>query len=580
MAEDNQLLHYTLPNGDTFSAPVNLSGVTIRKELAEAGYDPEHIEKALQKPMSHPEWIGKQIASPFKAIGAGLAKAPGALADMFNPTTQTGVEPDLRKTGGVPPEEMPQQPDTSFSGAIGEAIGYKPQSKLDEYLQTGAEGVGQAALAPGKLAAKALVYGALPAVSGKGAREATEGVKIPDWVPFAGGKDISPAAGFMASLFSPTAARKIITPNTITDPSRLTAAKTLEKEGITPTAGQLTEKESLLNAERRAKPKISEEQAKDWTKAVTRKAGQEVKSLTPGEGGTLASIRKNAKQEMENVSQQFTIPVTPQVINGLRAVSTANPQHTPKIQSLVYDTLGRNTIFKNNQLSGEDYQHLVSRLRSEASSASPGYANALNNVAKTLDAALPPGGREAFDAARNQYKNMLTLRAARSRTGATDQPTPQEIERAGKRVVGKEKYTEGGSDYQPLTEAAQKVLKPHPEYAKPTPGHLGATLGTILGGGGTQAALYHMGVPFHDAATPAILASILGGAAGELTLGRKALAPITKALQPAQDAWTMSRANQAYQKNQFAPLLPQEREQRYMSMILRGIMEKQNQDKQ
>lgn len=623
--EQDDEYHYTTPDGRSFSAPKSVPNDDIRKYLAAEGLAPEHIEHTLLSarikgpdvtapgPVESALRSAVETVKPYAAAAAtGAAKAiPRILGAAASGAAYLGgVDSPAAALSGGKSVQPPPNPNALVDKA-GQAIGgwHEAQTPGEKLAEAAGEGAaGGLVTGVGGVLPRATVYGAVPGAASEAAGQATEGMKIPDWVPYAGGKDVEPAARMLASVFSAPLVRKAVTQNTVSDPTRLAANAVVERElPGSQTAGQFLNNPKTMAAERAAEPDINNRQSGEFMRRITRPAGEVASDVTGGapdsyidRGLTRASndIEAIANRSHIDPQVQGNGRTQPQLYNDLTNVAMARPQDIPRVLRIMrnINTNWRpgttampgaeeyhNALFgiggptASRTVTGQDYQRLRSALHSAASEAEPNLAHTYRNIADALDTGMEntikqhnPNDLGAWNSARRQYANMLTMEnaAAGAKAGQT-RFTPDEIKSATKAVQGTRPYLRGHSENSEFNEAYGKAM---PELPAPTndkshaAGNLLGLLGMAGAGAGTH---FGFGAPWEHSG----LYSLVGGEAGRLAGGMDVT---RKALKPVTDALRMSRPVQEFQKNQFAPLLPQERDQRINSMLLRALQQAQH----
>lgn len=559
--------------------------------------------------------LGQAISNTvarLKPIGVGLAKAPGAIADVLNQTTSIGKEPDLTK--GIPegwkginlsdPNAIAPMPkeDDSYAGAIGKKIrdvtGYKPQDALDEYLEAAGTGAGVSALSPGaglRLIPRMIYGGAVPQIAAKGAG---------DIAAAAGASPtVQQGASFATGLFSPYIAMRARTPLPVTDQERRAATRTLNQAGINTTAGQDTGRQWLLDKEGTYLPKKNEEQSRQFTSAATAPLGRPTEAATIGQGGYMPTIDRAIKRNMDDVSSRNNINLgvmSPHerldIRSELEQLARDNPRHVgPILDEIEKHTgwtpnmIGAPTITNPRQaaaeriwrtlypgaraISGDDYQRLRSQFHSAASdlaSSNPTLAESFRNMARSLDKGMRysiarqnPADSGAFENARQLLENNMIVQKARSsQRGGADQIKPDKLEKAAKNIIGDRRYNAGDTPYQPLATAAQKALPEIPggEGVGKRAFHSTA-LATGMGAlAGTGTVAYGMlkGMPYKDAFDSALypLFATPMAAAGPSWMAHKAVT---------------SRPGQRYLRNQVIPAVPQNAGARARNAVIQAL---------
>lgn len=504
-----------------------------------------------------------------KSAATGLGKGVGDLiaAGGASEPEMTGAKPE-----GVPDFNQTEK-------ILGEQVGgwHQPEGLGERAVEGGARMLPSAIAAPGEgnFLARMFTYGAAPGALSELAGTAAKNL------PF--GQYTENPARIATAALSPGAIRKAITPNTISDPTRLAANATLAHEmpGVQ-TAGQAVNSSKLMGRELTSNPHLNEHQAEDFTRAVTRGAGNETPHVTLGPDGTVAQGLRQASDAIERMAQTSTIdlgtPGNTQRLNQFWAQRSTQP-YQARIAGIVDDTLHRATPFRNQQMTGVEYRRLRSALHEATENADPQEAFALRGYARALDASMDassPHAAQGWRQAREQWENSKIVQGASSKLkdGSTTL-TPQGVEQAAKKFIGEDRFTLGGpnpppgsprSTYTPLTRGAQKGL-PELQAREPSGNDAEGLMG-VLGGLGGTAAAYHYGLDPALTLDTGILSAILGGYSGKVGAVKKVADPIINRA-------VSSTPGQAYLRNQVLPALPQNSDQRNRAAFLRALMASQ-----
>src|SRR5258706_7128024 len=155
----------------------------------------------------------------YESEGDYLARTTKGLP---SPLPEKGTPKSLWErltTGGGQNISEPLNPGWLTNKATEKLGLHTPQTPGEQIADATTQAIGGAFLggAPARasIPVTAGLYGALPGAAGEYARQKTEGIKVPSSVPLIGGKDISPAASAIASMFSPLPVRAGVTPSKI-----------------------------------------------------------------------------------------------------------------------------------------------------------------------------------------------------------------------------------------------------------------------------------------------------------------------------------------------------------------------------
>lgn len=482
--------------------------------------------------------LGDVAASGASGIARGAADLvglPGTISDLMKSggnwamrkgyEAATGEEPQPGTFFAGPDPEIAAKVGaySPFSGAkareglsavTGGASAYEPKTTAGEYASTIGEFIPGAAAFGGLNPSNIARFGVLPGAASEAAGQATEGTAA------------EPYARVAAALLAPSAvslARKAITPFGVS-PERSAAAAALRKEGVRPTAGQVTGsrglrfRESELGGGKAAD--IIEKQGEQFTKAALKRAGIDAERATPD---VMSKGLKAIGDKFDDLATRTTVQFDNTLQNDLLADVVSYQQNATAVAPVVENMANRIAeIAANNGgvVPGSAYKTLRSDIGAASARASDnGVKWALRDLQESLDDAvsrsMPPDILPAWQSARGQYRNYLTLE--RAATGAGEDAalgiiSPSKLRQATVTTQGRRNYATGKGDFEELARSGEALLKPLPNSG--TAARIDArTIGGLLGatGAGTGAL----------AAGPAgAVAGLAAGAAVPFVAGR------------------------------------------------------------
>jgi hypothetical protein len=377
------------------------------------------------------------------------------------PTTET-----INKTVGG---------DDTHRNPVGKFLDKKPETTGGRYAESVGEMVPAVAGGEGSLVRKgiqALTGGVGSEAAGQAASsDAAKGL-IGDH------ETAARVLGGIAGQSVPGMVKKAITPFPI-KPERQDMVDTLRKEGVEPTAGDVTGSKSLKRAEstlggapgaggayEEAREKISDQ----YTRAALKRIGEDADRATPevmeraatriGKQFDDLSARNSAKPDM-----RFATDV-------LKAQQDydhlfVDPLKKPVVEKVVENVMNH---ISAGTIDGKTYQaqrSMLERMR-RGYKADPEVSGFLAEVRDALDGVMErsiqknnPGDLGAWKDVRNQYRNMLTLEKVTSGGGeaaAEGIISPARLRQAAVSTGGKKSYAQGGGDFGELSRSGNALL--------------------------------------------------------------------------------------------------------------------------
>lgn len=330
------------------------------------------------------------------------------------------------------------------------------------------------------------------------------------------------AVGGVLGLLAPYAVsgvQKAFNPSTVTS-ERQAAADILRREGVVPTAGQVTGSSRLKYLESEmGGSKIAQmldDQAEAFTDAAMRRAGGAGRA-TPENMEAMAS---RLSQGFDDISARNTLtadgPLLKDLVGTLQEYNSVLPSEQKQILANAAIDIGERIKAGQGTLSGTDYQTIRSRLTTRAhnargsdnelAAAYRGLRDALDNA---MERSINPGDAGAWGELRRQYGNMKVLE--RAATGGGENSALGLISPAQLRVAStsgnRGAYARGEGDFAELSRAGNALLTPLPNSgtaSRLSARNLGASLSTLFGAGGGASVGGPMG---------AVAGALLGSAA-------------------------------------------------------------------
>ena len=443
------------------------------------------------------------------------------------------------------PTFMPAYPD--YKADLEQRLGtklYEPTTTAGKYAQTAGEFAPGGFMGPVRSVGRRVADVAAPAALSETAGQMTEGTAAEPWAR---------VGGALTGALAPSLLSRTITPMPIrsNDPEHLKAVQTLDKEGVSMTAGQRTNRMPLRWMESASNDvplggqggqKAMIEQGETFTRAALKRIGENERRATP-EVMDRAFTRIGG--EFDRLAKNNSLRADMPLANDLRtAVSdyfslVPESQRAPIVKDILGDiskrfgSVGHNGGPPLGNLSGEAYQALRSRLDKQARAtkfSDPQLSDALFGIREALDGAMERSisgaDKAAWAKARQQYRNILVLEKAVGGAGeqaAKGIVTPAQL---GSAVANQNKrnYVRGKGDYADLAHAGRAALLPLPQSGTaPRAAAMGA-LNTAFGIGG-----YGVGGPIGAAAAlaaPAASARLFMSSPVQKYLGNQVMTPM------------------------------------------------------
>jgi hypothetical protein len=368
------------------------------------------------------------------------------------------------------------------------------------------------------------LQGAGNAEEGKRLEGATNGIVL--------GGGIGAAAPFAIAGAS-TAARRLVSPFTIS-PERRLAAAILGQEGVPITAGQASGSKGLRFAESELGggriAEIADRQGEAFTDAAMRRAGGSGLA-TPD---NLATLNTRLGQGFEDIAARNTMTADQQMGQDIgtalnRYGRLLEAQQRPIIDNVVDDLVTRLRA-GNGTLPGTEYQAIRSDLSLAAKStnnqalagAFRGVRNALDNA---MERSINPADAGQWGELRRQYGNMKVLE--RAALGGGEEAGLGMISPARLRMAAstgnRGAFARGDSDFTELAKAGQAVMTPLPNSgtaARTAVRHLSTALVPSVAGAGAGGAYGAKEGGLSGAIAGAITGAAVPFAAGRTLLSR------------------------------------------------------------
>lgn len=487
--------------------------------------------------------VAKSGAAGIARGAADLVGLPGTLSDLAKSGMDmalskgyeavTGEEPAPGSffaglAGQTPSQLSGSRARAGLSAVTGGASDYEPETTAGEYAGTVGEFLPGAAAFGGLSPSNLARFGVAPGLASEAAGQATEET---EYEPYAR------VAAALAAPVAVSAAQKLVTPFNVS-PERAAAADVLRSEGVRPTAGQITGnrglryRESELGGSRAAD--MIETQGEQFTRAALKRAGIDAPRATPE---VMRDGLKAIGDKFDDLAGKTTLQFDNTLQNDLLADVVSYQQSATAVAPVVENMANRVAEIASQNggtIPGSAYKTLRSDIgKASARASDPSVKFALRDLQESLDDAvsrsMPSDVLPAWQEARQQYRNFLTLESAATGAGedaALGLISPARLRQSTVSTQGRRNYVTGQGDFDELARSGQALLTPLPNSG--TPARIDArTIGGFLGATG--------------AGTGALAAGPVGGVVGALA-GAAAPFAAGRAL--------MSRPVQAYLANQ------------------------------
>jgi hypothetical protein len=481
---------------------------------------PQTTAKGLVKSAGEGIWRGLTAAAglpgdALSAIDYGLKQAPTMLGFPAREEPELGAIGRLAKSIEPPTRQQVRSFIEPVSGPA-----YQPKTPAEKMTATVTE-FGTGALAgPGPLGRRLLTQGALPGVTSETAGQLTEGT------PY------EPVARTLGAM-TPSGARRAATPIPH-DPNRAYARQVLEREGVRPTAGQVTGNKRLGFAESAAFEALGRDNpaAEQFTAATLRRIGE-----TQATRATADVIDQNWSRigdQFDDIAARNVLVPDRQLMQDAgdtwRDYARVTRADRPRaVQEAVMDIVN---MQRQPHLAGDIYQRRRSQLGSDAAATTDvDMKRALNRLRDALDDAMErsmfAAGRGAdiqqWRTARRQYGNLMVVRDALKGSQAENAGlgiiTPARLAIAASRGPRLNSFSRGQGDFSEMAKAGQAVMTPLPNSgsaARLRTQGVPSAVGGLLGFGATG------GDPYSAAA------GAIGGALYPQVKGRVVLNPLVQ----------------------------------------------------
>lgn len=471
-------------------------------------------------PAQDDEWAQFRVANQGSVDAADVAKSAGIGAAKGG-IGMAGLSGDLREAAasgagaltGISPESvssvirhiplMGGPTSKQLQSGIESVTGkfYEPQTVAGEYARTAGEFLPAAVGGGGGIAARAARV-AVPAITSETMGQATKGEAIEPYARAAGG---------FAGPVVASGARRLVTPMSAPSAERQAAVDILRREGVEPSAGQVTGSRPLqwfeqslgdLPGAGKSATTQSERVAEQFTSAALKRAGVDAKRATPE---VIDDAFSRIGNEMDNLASRHSMVPDAKFRNDIRtAIDDYRAQVSPPNRAPIIDNFEQEVataLAKNNGvLPGDIYQSLRSRLeRAARRSSDAEVSDTLRDIKGALDSTVernlarknsPDLGE--WRKARGEYRNLLVIERAATAAGgnaAEGLISPSALRNATINVQGRRNYARGNGDFAELVRAGEAVMRPLPNsgtasrtYAQGIPAGVAGTMGALMAG--------------------------------------------------------------------------------------------------
>jgi hypothetical protein len=425
--------------------------------------------------------IKEHVTDVAKSAGSGLVDAASGVAGMPGDIQQLGASlfgggQQPQTPGIIPPPKIPQLPTSeAVRGGIEKLTGPQHQPKTLEggvtksvlgHLPQTFVPLGRGLGLPGRMVTQGVIPGVTSELFGQAAKGGPN-------------EGEARAAGSVIGGFTPSAALRAFSPGNVT-PSRARAVSILRREGIEPTAGQVTGNKSLLYNESTlgdapfaggGGTAMHEQTAEQFTRAMLRRAGVDaprasqdvVDQAFTNSGGAIGAIAQRTARVPLDATFQRDLGGVVREYN--RLVNTS--QRAPVVDEFFNDFT--QLMRQGGAITGDRYQAFRSRLGElERRTKDNDLREALSGMRNALDdafqRAVPQADADAMREARRQYRNLLLVENAVTAGGADAAAgllSPAQM-RIALKQQSKRDYSRGRGELSRIVNAANEVLLPLP----------------------------------------------------------------------------------------------------------------------
>lgn len=461
---------------------------------------------------------GPLADTPKEDVSAGMALRGIPVLGAYIPQAEAAIRAAAQPFTGVgkPGATYAER----YAANLPEREAQYAQAEQDSPITSEVVKAGGGALALAPLGATALGARALGITGGIGSRLALggasgAGISAADTAARGGDAEaIQSAAKWGGGIGAGAGAifGRAISPLT-RDPTRAAAVRTLEAEGVQPSAGTITGNRALQYAEQHlgelSGQNVGERTAEQFTGAALRRAGETGNRATQ-------DVVDNAFTRIGNQFDRLAANNTlhpdqamgPQIRQAVANYDrlTAPPSRIPAVRQYE-EEIANHLATNRGTIPGDAYQSLRSRMETEArNTQSSELADALRGMRGALDDAMErhltrigSSDAGAWRQARNQYRNLLVIERAVTSPGADAQLgliSPAALYNATRNVQGRRNLARGRGDYADLAQAGSALLRKQPSsgtaqrlFMQSIPGAIGAGYGALQGGDSGSAVL-------------------------------------------------------------------------------------------
>jgi hypothetical protein len=521
-----------LPQGFVLDAPAATAaepaplGPETTNPLQASGYGMEGVSNGLGGTLSLPNELLRAIFSAgpnlYNAIGHPGMERPAAQPDWLSAIPDAGNSYREIKTALGADLPAPNNLVDKLASSTGTAVGSALVPALGE---------ASVAAQPLRTLGSELATAAGAGLGGGAAEQIA-----PD-SPYA--ELIGQIMGSGATGLVKAGVKKAITPFPAT-PERISAADTMEANGVNLTAGQRTGNKGLQYAESElggaTAAGINDTQGEQFTKAVLSKAGINADRATPP---VIDEAFNRIGAEFDHLAAKTAVPLDQQLQNDMLQVAADYQSVSGAPAKVVEDMVNRAgelAAQNGGVLAGQAYQNLRSKIGEYSRRADGPTQMALRDLQDALDDAverhMPPDSMAEWQQARREYKNMLVIEKAATAGGenaALGIISPAQLRMA---TVNQNRraYARGTGDFNDLAHAGSATMTPLPQSGtapRTAVRALGASLPAVIGAaagspGGPLGTIAGAAV---GAATPYVAGKVMLSPVGRKYLGNQVLEP-------------------------------------------------------